>query len=882
MADNTIDTLDIQIESSAAKAIQSINGLIKKLEVLNKSLNGINTGGLRNYSKELGRVTVALNSISSLNTSTLDKTIAKLNALSKINLSNLQNQKISLDLDIKGGDQTQKLQYAIDKTIQDVKVDTSAISGQLISAFNLKGGAASKIRAQMNELSKTMASSYDGTDILAKLNDTLNNIANTIIKSGSVVKGNLGSYLDGAEQEWVDFYNFFKNKRIYVSDMLKTDVGKGEFSELLKENLSNVVRDAAKGINLNESWGELADRFPTLIPKDTINAADQLITVLENLKKARDSIKPISIQELSGKEATQASDKVWEMSVDAYDQLAQKIRDRIQNTLKCTNGQLPIDVKINTDKIVLDIQKAINKAADLKYNTVNVTLDADVTTVKDAIAKKLKDIDAGEMTDLSTSMAKFATSLRDLGSVNFKGTGLNVVINSINRLGKSDFSQFDTGKLGKILTEMQKLDAIPDVSPSVSRFTTAIAKLAGTGQYIGNVSKELPNLATGLNNAATKLGSMSEVSASTNAFITSLGKLASAGDKTGKTASQLSNLAQEVLKFFDAMKNAPDVSSSTIRMTEALAVLASSGSKVGRATSSVSSSLNNLSSVGSKVSSVMHGVANAFQAFASKTISLGVKVVSAIAGIGNASSETGEKIRKLSNPLSSLTNKLSALYAKGFLVKRALEVLSSPVESAMNYVETLNYFNSAFNQVAEGIDTDEWKKSGIKSAEAYANSFQERAKQLSQKLTGFEISDTGELTRTNTASLGLDPEKAMQYQATFAQMSSSMGDTSETALKLSNALTMIGSDLASVRNMDFEDVWEDMASGLTGMSRTMDKYGINIRNANMQQELYNLGINTSISNLSQADKTILRTIILLNNSKYAWGDLANTINQSAA
>lgn len=466
--------------------------------------------------------------------------------------------------------------------------------------------------------------------------------------------------------------------------------------------------------------------------------------------------------------------------------------------------------------------------------------------------------------------------------MNFKGTGLNVVINSINRLGKSDFSQFDTGKLGKILTEMQKLDAIPDVSPSVSRFTTAIAKLAGTGQYIGNVSKELPNLATGLNNAATKLGSMSEVSASTNAFITSLGKLASAGDKTGKTASQLSNLAQEVLKFFDAMKNAPDVSSSTIRMTEALAVLASFGSKVGRATSSVSSSLNNLSSVGSKVSSVMHGVANAFQAFASKTISLGVKVVSAIAGIGNASSETGEKIRKLSNPLSSLTNKLSALYAKGFLVKRALEVLSSPVESAMNYVETLNYFNSAFNQVAEGIDTDEWKKSGIKSAEAYANSFQERAKQLSQKLTGFEISDTGELTRTNTASLGLDPEKAMQYQATFAQMSSSMGDTSETALKLSNALTMIGSDLASVRNMDFEDVWEDMASGLTGMSRTMDKYGINIRNANMQQELYNLGINTSISNLSQADKTILRTIILLNNSKYAWGDLANTINQSAA
>lgn len=522
--------------------------------------------------------------------------------------------------------------------------------------------------------------------------------------------------------------------------------------------------------------------------------------------------------------------------------------------------------------------------ADNTIDTLNIQIGSSTTQAVRSINNLVKKLDTlntalGNL-DISR-LNNFSNSLKSLGSVNFKANGLNAAINAINRLGKSDFSQFDTGKLGEILTEMQKLDTIPDVSPSVSRFTTAIAKLAGTGQYIGNVSKELPNLATGLNNTAAKLSSMSEVSASTNAFITSLGKLASAGDKTGKTASQLSTLAQEVLKFFDAMKSAPDISSSTIRMTEALAVLASSGSKVGRATNSVSNSFNTLSSLGSKASTVIHGLTNAFQKFASKAISLGGKAISAIAGIGNASSEAGEKIRRLSNPLSSVTNKLSALYAKGFLAKRALDVLTSPVESAMNYVETLNYFNSAFNQVAEGIDTDEWKKSGIKSAEAYANSFQERAKQLSQKLTGFNISDTGEMTRTNTASLGLDPEKTMQYQATFAQMASSMGDTSETALKLSNALTMIGADLASVRNMDFEDVWQDMASGLTGMSRAMDKYGINIRNANMQQELYNLGINTSISNLSQADKTILRTIILLNNSKYAWADLSNTINQPA-
>ena len=69
-----------------------------------------------------------------------------------------------------------------------------------------------------------------------------------------------------------------------------------------------------------------------------------------------------------------------------------------------------------------------------------------------------------------------------------------------------------------------------------------------------------------------------------------------------------------------------------------------------------------------------------------------------------------------------------------------------------------------------------------------------------------------------------------------------------------------------------------MSSGLTGMSRALDKYGVNIRNANMQQELARLGIDANVSSMTQADKTILRTIILLNSSKYAWGDLASTIN----
>ena len=116
--------------------------------------------------------------------------------------------------------------------------------------------------------------------------------------------------------------------------------------------------------------------------------------------------------------------------------------------------------------------------ADNTIDTLNIQIGSSTTQAVRSINNLVKKLDTlntalGNL-DISR-LNNFSNSLKSLGSVNFKANGLNAAINAINRLGKSDFSQFDTGKLGKILTEMQKLDAIPDVSPSVSRFTTAIA-----------------------------------------------------------------------------------------------------------------------------------------------------------------------------------------------------------------------------------------------------------------------------------------------------------------------------------------------------------------------------------------------------------------------
>ena len=523
-----------------------------------------------------------------------------------------------------------------------------------------------------------------------------------------------------------------------------------------------------------------------------------------------------------------------------------------------TIDTLDIQISSSTEKAVRALTNLSNKLTE-----VNSALSGVNTNGLRSYARelgKLKELDIGKMTSIADGIGKFSNSIKTMGGVDYKGSGLNAVINSINRLSQVDVSGFDSGKLGEIIHQLSNLGEIPDVSSSVNRFVNSMARLANSGEYIANVSAELPALGSSLKFITESFIGVDGISDSVNRFIQSIAQLASAGGKISQSSGQLGTLAKEVLSFFNVMKTAPKISENTLRMTEALAQLATASGKINKATNSITNSF-------SRLSNATNGIGNAGR----KLSSMIGSASSALANFGNTATVTTRKT-------GSLTSQLAGLYAKFFTVTRGVKALWSSVKSASDYVETLNYFNSAFEQVTDGLDVSKWQNAGVKSAEEYVGSFEKRAKELTKKMTGFEVSDAGDLTRTKGTSLGLDPNQTMNYQATYAQMASSMGATADASTKVSQALTEIGADLASVKNLEFNDVWNDMASGITGMSRALDKYGINIRVANLQQELYNLGIDATVSSLSQSDKAILRTITILNSSKYAWGDLANTID----
>lgn len=502
----------------------------------------------------------------------------------------------------------------------------------------------------------------------------------------------------------------------------------------------------------------------------------------------------------------------------------------------------------NASKSIDDLCNKLNRLSSRMSESIKYLRDfsASIGTVNSAV-QSLNSID---LSVVNSQLRQFTQSINTLGSLNLKDSGLNSFVNAVRRLNETLNSTGDvSGKIQNMISELSTLSNIPDVSNNVNRFVSSLARLANAGGSIDAVVSKLPNLGEELRKIIVSFSGIGNISQPINTFVQSISQLANAGDKTGKTATQLNDLANSLKLFFQTMSTAPRISSSTIQMTQAIAQLANSGANAGRAARSTASAFSRLG-----------------QGAAAST--------GKVRRLGNAVGNVGSKAKK------SLPSIMS-LVAKFWTLKFVVGKFGSAIESSMNFLEDYNYFQAAFRQVADKAGKT-WSEAGHDSAEAYADSFSQRARELTSKMSGFDVSDNAILTANKTGkSLGMDPSMLLNYQGQFAQLSSSMGTTSEQALKLSNALTMIGADLASVKNLDFKTVYENLSSGLVGMSRAVDKYGANIRVANLQQYASNLGLQTAVSKMDQASKAMLRTIVILDSTRYAWADMANTINMPA-
>ena len=129
--------------------------------------------------------------------------------------------------------------------------------------------------------------------------------------------------------------------------------------------------------------------------------------------------------------------------------------------------------------------------------------------------------------------------------------------------------------------------------------------------------------------------------------------------------------------------------------------------------------------------------------------------------------------------------------------------------------------------------------------------------------------------------MGIDPAEWMRNQGVFNTIISGFGVAGDKAAFMSKNLTQLGYDLASFYNLDFASAMQKVQSGIAGELEPMRRLGYDLSVARLEQERLNLGIDKSVSAMTQAEKSQLRYYAMMTQVTQVQGDMARTLEQPA-
>ena len=128
---------------------------------------------------------------------------------------------------------------------------------------------------------------------------------------------------------------------------------------------------------------------------------------------------------------------------------------------------------------------------------------------------------------------------------------------------------------------------------------------------------------------------------------------------------------------------------------------------------------------------------------------------------------------------------------------------------------------------------------------------------------------------------GLSETKAKEYVGTLGSMARSMGFTEKQAYDMGTSMAELAGDVASFYDMSADEAYEKLQSVFTGMVQPLRSLGINMTQASLDAFALANGFGKSVSEMSEAERALLRYQFVLDRTKYAQGDFART-NQSWA
>ena len=430
-------------------------------------------------------------------------------------------------------------------------------------------------------------------------------------------------------------------------------------------------------------------------------------------------------------------------------------------------------------------------------------------------------------------MADLETLTLQINTESSKATeAIDALAQRLNNLSVS-IAKLETGKLNDLASGLNNLNAViynMNATSSKWDYKRIVGNITSLSAIDTAKLNELSSAIAYLGNSLNGFASTVAISDNVRSLVNAVGRLG--GKSVTAAITNIPLLENALAHLITSFSTLPSINQSVIDFTNSLANLASQGQRIGSATNTINNSLDRFSSAATRAS------------------------------------------RKSFN----LASAIGKVYAQFWILMRAVSGLKKSFMDTADYLEAYNYFDV----VAGKIGADTFAKAGVGSADDYAEAFTSEMRRKLKQMSGLELDLEDRLIKTtNAKSLGLNITEITQYQASIASITNAMGQAQEVSTATAKAFSMLAADMGSLRNVDYEQVAANLQSALTGQARALYKYGIDLTAATLEQYAYANGVDKAVSEMTQAEKAQLRLLAILDQSKVAWGDLANTINSPA-
>lgn len=491
MADNTIDTLDIQISSSTAKAVRSLENLSRKLVSVNQALNNVNTGGLRNYARDIGRVSASIKTLNGVRVSlpNLGGLTKQFTSISRVNFAALDGSG---------------------KSLKDLASGLSSISGlQNISVPKIDTKNINSVIKAIEKLGKVDSSNAQQTiNSIQKVAHSMS-VLNTVDFSGSKVIQGINAVKRLMEVKTDNFDTTTLDK---IANSMKS------FSDLpdVSSSTNRFVSSLQKLVNAGDKARQVEAALPGL--------GKQLKSVIKTLSRVGDVSEPTNLFVQSIGRLASAGNKT--------SQTAGQLQNLAQETKK--------------------FFKVMENAPKISENTIRMTealaqlasAGGKVNSATNSIYKAFSKLSSSTLS-LGNLVSKTASKI---------GSGIKAIIGWFQRLG-SDSSglktaSFNLGTLFKTAVGFKAIQGLIDFGKSAIDLGSDITEVENVVDVaFGSMSDKAYKFATtakeqfGLSELAAK-----QYSGTMMAMLKSSGVAQSAASDMSIT---LAGLAGDMASFFN-------------------------------------------------------------------------------------------------------------------------------------------------------------------------------------------------------------------------------------------------------------------------------------------------------------------------------------------